>query len=380
VLVVALIAPANAADNEEPAAAQLENAKGLDAFHAALADQKAGRADHPLRISYFGDSLAADDQITNTLRKKLQDLVGDGGAGFVFAAPPHPYCIHRAVSRYVSADWDIRGISTDGAADHLLGLGGSAQTTDGGTIRLAPRGAVKTIDIHYLAQPHGGSLEIACDGKVVDTIETSAPAKKGEFATEAIPDGTKHIELRAHGMVRLFGEALEAQKGAVVDNLGIVNATAKGMRLRNLADHWRNQLAHRQSDLVIIAYGTNEAEWLAPKGKGIEEHERVVCDLLATVRAANPQGSCLVISPLDQIDWRAENMPDRESVPAIVAAQRRAALAQGCAFWDAYTWMGGAGSAKTWFKRGWVVKDYVHPTTAGATRIADALYDALVAP
>lgn len=376
-----LAANASAADDKDTLpAAQLENASGLDKFHAALAEQKAGTADHPLRISYFGDSLTADDQITNTLRTKLQTLVGDGGAGFVFAAPPHPYCTHRAVTRFVSDEWDVRGISTDGEADRLLGLGGSAQTTEGGTIKLTPHDAVKTIDVHYLAQPHGGSLEIACDGKVVDTIKTSADAKKGAFETATIPDGTKHIELRAHGMVRLFGEALEAQKGAVVDNLGIVNATAKAMHLRNLDDHWRNQLAHRQSDLVVIMYGTNEAEWLAPKGKGIEEHEKVFGELLATVRAANPNGSCLVISPLDQVDWRADKMPDRASVPAIVAAQRRAAIAQGCAFWDVYTWMGGEGSAKTWFKRSWVGKDYVHPTTAGATRIADALYDALVAP
>lgn len=53
----------------------------LDAFHSALATQPAGTADHPLRISYSGDSLTADDHITDVLRKKLQVLVGDGGRG-----------------------------------------------------------------------------------------------------------------------------------------------------------------------------------------------------------------------------------------------------------------------------------------------------------
>jgi hypothetical protein len=35
--------------------------------------------------------------------------------------------------------------------------------------------------------------------------------------------------------------------------------------------------------------------------------------------------------------------------------------------------MGGAGASREWRKRGWVVRDFAHPTTAGAHRIADAL-------
>jgi lysophospholipase L1-like esterase len=351
----------------------------LDAFRAALAAQRSSKADHPLRISYFGDSLTADDHITDALRAKLQALVGDGGAGFVFAAPPHPYCQHQRVSRVVSDGWDIRGISTTGAPDHLLGLGGSAETSEGGTIKLVAKGKLANVDIHYLAQPHGGTLDVACDGKVISSIATTAERKRAAFSTLAIPDGTKRLELRTRGRVRVFGAALEAKAGAVVDNLGVVNATAKGMRNKNLGEHWRNQLAHRAADLVVVMYGANEAEWLAPKGKGITEHERLFGELLQTVRGANPHASCLVVSPLDQLDWRAEKAPPRESIPALVAAQRNAALAQGCAFWDAYTWMGGSGASREWFKHHWLMKDFQHPTSEGAARIADALYQALVA-
>jgi lysophospholipase L1-like esterase len=350
----------------------------LDAFRTALAAQRNHKAEHPLRVSYFGDSLTADDHITDSLRGKLQALVGDGGAGFVFAAPPHPYCQHRAVARVVSDGWDVRGISTIGTADHLLGLGGSAESSGGATIKLVPKGKLASVELHYLAQPNGGTLDVACDGKVVSSIATAAERKRAAFSSLVIPDGTKRIELRTRGRVRVFGAALEAKAGAVVDNLGVVNATAKGMHKHNLAEHWRNQLAHRAADLVVVMYGANEAEWLQPKGKGIAEHERLFGELLATVRAANPQASCLVVSPLDQLDWRGEKLAPRESIPAMVEAQRKAAVAQGCAFWDAYTWMGGSGSSREWFKRGWIVKDYQHPTSEGAGRIAEALYQALV--
>ena len=350
----------------------------LDGFRAALAAQRAGKASHPLRVSYFGDSLTADDHLTDDLRKRLQQLLGDGGPGFVFAAPPHPYCQLRAIARWVSEGWTAFGVSNVVPPDHLLGLGGSAETDEGGTIRLSPLGAVRAIDVHYLAQPHGGTLELAIDGKVASTIKTDAERKQGAFARADVPEGAKRIELRARGHVRLFGETLEAHTGAVVDNLGVVNATAKAMRTSDLDDHLKNQLAHRAPDLYVVMYGTNEAEWLAPKGAGMAEHEKLFGELLATLRAAAPQASCLVVSPLDQLDWRDEKMPPRASIPAMVEAQHRAATEHGCAFWSVYDWMGGKGSSLAWHKRGWVVKDFQHPTTEGAERIADALFAGLV--
>ena len=350
----------------------------LDGFRAALAAQEAGTASHPLRISWFGDSLTADDHITHDLRTKLQALLGDGGPGFVFAAPPHPYCQHRAVTRVVGEGWHVHGISTVVPGDRLLGLGGSAETdADGGTIGLVPTGPVSTLELHYLAQPYGGKLAIAVDDKIVQTIATAAADKKGMFATVALPPG-KRIELRAKGRVRLFGASLENAKGAVVDNLGVVNATAKSMRNHNLDEHWRNQLAHRGSDLVVIMYGTNEAEWLRPNGAGMAEHEKILGELLGTVHAALPDASCLVVSPFDQLDDQDENLPPRDSIPAMVAAQRRAALAHGCAFWDAYTWMGGKGASKSWYARGMMMKDFQHPTSEGSQYIADALYAGLI--
>ena len=352
----------------------------LDAFRVALAAHKAGTASRPLRVSWFGDSLTADDHLTSELRKRLQALVGDGGPGFVFAAPPHPYCQLQAIGRVVSEGWTSYGVSNVVPPDHLLGLGGSAETDEtGGTIKLAPVGAVRSIDLHYLAQPHGGALEIAIDGKVATSIRTAADHKQGAFAHVDVPTGAKRIELRAAGHVRLFGETLEAKTGAVVDNLGVVNATAKGMRTGDLDDHLKNQLAHRAPDLFVVMYGTNEAEWLAPRGAGMAEHEKLFGELLATMRAAAPEASCLVISPLDQLDWRDEKMPPRESIPAMVEAQHRAATEHGCAFWSVYDWMGGKGSSRTWQSRGWVVKDFQHPTSEGAARIAEALYEGLVA-
>ena len=66
-------------------------------------------------------------------------------------------------------------------------------------------------------------------------------------------------------------------------------------------------------------------------------------------------------------------------MPALIQAQRVAAKNQGCAFYSTYDWMGGKGSAAKWLKKHLVSADFIHLSTAGATKMADAVYDALMA-
>jgi lysophospholipase L1-like esterase len=352
--------------------------RAMDHFTSALAKHRAGTAKQPLRISFFGDSLIATDHICDNLRTSLGKLVGNGGPGFVWAAEPHPYVQQSSVTLVTGSGWQVHGVSTIAAGDRLMGLGGSAE--GGGSIRWIPKAPVTSIDVHYLEQAKGGAFEIVSGKTTLATVATAGDKKQAAYKRIALPENTKSkvIELRAKGRVRLFGAALEASKGVVVDNLGIVNGTAKGLARLNLAAHLRNQLAHRASDLVIVMFGTNEAEWLVPKGAGMQEHEVVMGELLESIRAANPDASCLVVSPLDQLDWRLANAPPRTSIPAMVEAQKRAATKHGCAFWNTYEWMGGKGSSARWFKQGLLIKDFQHPTVAGAQRISDALHAGLV--
>jgi len=233
--------------------------RALDPFAAALAAQRAGTADRALRISYYGDSVVANDAIPDALRRKLGALVGDGGPGFVFAAPPHPYCQHRAATRFASGEWRIHGIAGPVPPDHLLGLGGSAETDGGGTIRFAAAAPVAFADVHYLGQPAGGTFAVIADGKLLEEVATLRPHKQSDFARVELPAGTRRVELRATGRVRLFGATLEAASGAVVDNLGVVNANVHGTTANNLMEHWRNQLARRDADLVIVMLGIGHA-------------------------------------------------------------------------------------------------------------------------
>jgi len=350
----------------------------MDAFYAAVGKSRAGTLGHPVRVSWFGDSVIATDAIPGRLRTRLQRELGDGGPGFVYVVPPHRFCANDAITRSSSGAWQSVAISIGPVTDGLYGPGGASAETDGGraTIKLAS-GTVSRVELYYLSAPHGGKASVLADGKPVIDVDTKADAKQPGWATAAIDAGASKLEVRGDGRVRLFGLDLENARGAVVDNLGIVSVHVKSFA-RNDAAHWSGELAHRGADLVMIMIGANEAEWLAPGDKDTKDYQAHYEAVLAPIRAGRPEASCLVVSPTDQAEAKDGGYPSRPVMPLLVDAQRKAALAKGCAFFSTYAWMGGKGSAAKWFKRRLVGTDFQHLTSDGANKLADAVYDALI--
>jgi hypothetical protein len=356
----------------------------LDGFYAAITTSEAGRGQRPVRVTWFGDSVSATDLLPGRLRDRLQSMYGDGGPGFVHAVQPHRFMDSRAFTRTASGRWATYTLSTIPVADGLYGLGGSTTEAQGvgNRIRYKPRtpsGALSRVELYYLAQPRGGTAEVVVDGQVTASVDTAADAKDARFHAVEVADGAHTVEIRvATGRVRLFGVALERGRGVVVDNLALVSNSAKNM-LNNRADHWSSQLAHRGPDLAIIMLGSNDSNWLPAGKKAMAEYQALYESMLAPLRKGRPGASCLVVAPLDQAEDQDGRLVGRAVIPMMVDAQRRAAHAQGCAFWNTYAWMGGRGSAVRWNRRGLLGADFHHLSVRGSAMVADGLVDALLA-
>ncbi|HEV7556080.1 MAG TPA: GDSL-type esterase/lipase family protein [Kofleriaceae bacterium] len=348
----------------------------MDAFYHAVEATKSGTLGRAMRVSWYGDSVIATDEIPGRLRARLQKELGDGGPGFVFLVAPHRYCGHEAITLDSSSDWTSHAISTTLVADGLYGVGGSTADSDDGRVRIKlNKGTATNVELYYLAQPHGGTITIAGDGSELLHAETKGDKQPG-FAA-ATTAGVHEVKLTSTGHVRVFGLDLENARGAVVDNLGIVSVNVKSLA-NNEPAHFAAQLAHRGADLVMIMIGANEAQWLHPGDRDTKDYQAHYEKVLAPIRLGRPEASCLVVSPLDQAEEKDGEYPSRPIMPVLVAAQRAAALAQGCAFYSTYEWMNGRGSAAEWFRKGLVGTDFQHLSPRGANLMADAVFDALM--
>src|SRR5262249_49358032 len=142
--------------------------------------------------------------------------------------------------------------------------------------------------------------------------------------------------------------------------------------------HWAAELQHRNPALVIINYGTNEADFAS----FVEtQYEKELREAIRRTRAALPEASILVMSPMDrgQKDGSGEivTMP---TIPQIAAIQRRVARDTGCGFFDTFHAMGGEGTMARWYaaRPRLVSADFIHPYPAGGRQIAIAFTRELV--
>jgi lysophospholipase L1-like esterase len=352
----------------------------MDGFDAAVAAARAGTAAHPVRVSFYGDSVTATDAVPARVRSRLQRELGDGGPGWMWPVWPHRFVFHEGMALTNAGTWNKWSAAMGPAADQLHGVGGATAETVSGTATLVSKAGFTQVELYYLAQPNGGAVDLVVDGAVAATIDTEAAAKEPRFERRVVAATAHKLQLRARGRVRLFGYTLENAAGAVVDNMALVAANVKHLAAHTSADHWASQLAHRDADLVMIMLGANESQWL-PAGKAaMAEYTAQYRKVLAPIRKGLPDASCLVLSPLDQAhDDGAGSIGSRPVMPMLVAAQRAAAHAEGCAFWSAYDWAGGKGSAQAWRKKRLVGDDYMHLSRRGANKLGDGIVDALLA-
>lgn len=351
----------------------------MDAFYAAVSASKAGKLGRPVRVSWYGDSVVATDAIPGRLRAKLQAELGDGGPGFVYVIAPHRFCDNLALTRSSDGPWTTHAISTIQASDGLYGPAGSTTTgTEEATATIKLKdAAVTSVELYALGQPHGGTATVLADGSEILHVATAADAKQPVYAAAAVAGGARKLEIDTRGRVRLFGIDLENATGAVVDNLGIVNVNVKSFAANDPA-HWSAELAHRGADLIMIMIGANEASWLKPGDQDTKDYQAHYEQVLAPIRKARPEATCLVVSPTDQAEAVDGEYHSRKVMPILVEAQRKAAIAQGCAFFSTYAWMGGRGSSAKWFRKGLVSSDFQHLTRKGANLMGDAVFEALM--
>jgi len=358
--------------------------RALARFYTKLARVEAGEPGTIARIAHFGDSLIASDFVSGTLRRSFQRRFGDAGHGFLLVANAWPSYFHLDVSRYATSGWKVSRIVGPYAPDGFYGLGGVSFRAEKHALArfgTAPSGdfgrQVSRFVVAYAEEPRGGSFQVRIDGKDAGVVTTQGAELRSRFHEVRVPDGPHELELQTlSGESRLFGVMLErAGPGVVLDAIGIQGARIRFLDKQDDA-HWADQLRFRSQDLLIYEFGANES------GDGflysMPDYHRTMREVIEQGQRALPESSCLVIGAMDRAARQGEAIVSVRVIPSLVEEQRKVAAEIGCAFFDTYAAMGGKGSMPIWVKRGLGQADLTHPTGAGAERISDWVFDAMM--
>jgi lysophospholipase L1-like esterase len=345
---------------------QFENPAALVPFFELLSEGQ--RNSQPVHILQFGDSHTASDDWVNAMRGEFQAKYGVGGPGFTYAGRPYRGYRRFDVPGNNSSGWVTEG-TLSRLGDGRDGLGGVSISTNRARETVTLTSSAERLQLLFLTQPGGGSLSLSMDGTVVAHISTAGTLGPGFYLY--LPSPGEHLyELRTNDAapVRLLGWAADNNRGVTLETLGINGAQAS--MILNWDDAiWPAQLAARDPALIILAYGTNEANRpiFDP-----EDYRHSLRAVIAKVRKATPVASILLVGPPD--------CGARSPLPhldAVLAIQHAVAAETGVAFWDWRQHMGGPGSTALWVRAGLGQGDHIHLTGDGYRLLGKTLFEEL---
>jgi len=367
-----------------------QSGDSLDVFYEALArveDKEPGRV---VRVLHFGDSTIAADGITGQVRRRLQDRFGDGGPGFLAIEVDPRWGVRPGILRSQGGDWDTRTITFGGSDLDRYGLAGTVSTSEGeATVRLGglkqagKRQLLHRFDLYYRRGPGLGAFSVHAVGGPSARIDTEAGEAVDGYRLVEAAGGARELAIRTDGdaPVVLYGVALETRgPGVTWESLGVAGSSIASVLKYQDWTHIRGQVRRRAADLVVYQTGGNELTYpLLHKGEG-EGYEKSYRRALKRLRSGAAQNSCLVVGPLDQATRERGKVVSKAPLDRMIALQRRVALEEGCAFWDARNAMGGAGGFARWMLHdppfAWT--DLMHLTMPGLDLVGDCLADALL--
>ena len=175
------------------------------------------------------------------------------------------------------------------------------------------------------------------------------------------------------GEVRFAGLVAEGtEPGIVLDTIGIDGARAATPLAWN-ADAFSADVAARKPELIVFAFGTNEAFDTRNADAIVGE----LGELVGRARRGAPNADCLIVGPPDAA------APDLTSMPRVAeldAAERRAAETYGCGYFSLFQAMGGTNGFARWMRENPPLArvDRIHLTIGGYERLGDGLAAALI--
>lgn len=315
-----------------------------------------------IRVIQLGDSHTAGDYFTDELRRQLQAKLGNGGIGLI---PPNAVRGQRiATVKYDSQGWETLSSRTQ-QADFPLG-GIITRANKGSLVISSTQGVqgVQNITLSLKPQQANAVLTINTGGK----RQTIKGLKAGQWQTAQIK-ATLPMTLVTQGHqwdVGLIEIERAEHKGAVVSALGINGAQLN--QTERWRSDWLNELKQSQANVVILAYGTNEA---FNSNLDLDKTTQLWRSTIRNIRDRLPHAKIVVLGAPESLKTTSGRCGERAPMlDAVQTMQQKIASEEKVLFWSWEKAMGGRCSMKNWIAQGLAKKDGVHFSTEGYKTVA----------
>lgn len=348
-----------------------------DVFNALSA-----AAEYPVRIIHYGDSQIEIDRITSEIRESLQDEFGGYGVGLLPAVQQvkttaiHQSC-DKTLKRYIVFAPDSKMKSR-----HYGPMGVTAELNGEATFefsKIQMKGTKSRTKIfgrigviYEATEPVTGTIRVR--GKTIPI--TLDPEKT--YACAVIPDSTSNATVTLRGNAFIHAFTIDGgATGVQVDNVAMRGCSGTVFTQIN-KESLETYFGRFNVPLIIMQFGGNAISYLRP-GKSMHEYCNGLRRQFAYLRRVSPNSKILFIGPSDmstKIEGRLQTYPQ---LPIAVDSLRQMCQAEGVAFWDLYSAMGGWNSMLSWVHGNPQLAgaDYVHFTPAGAARASRILMNAI---
>jgi len=351
----------------------------------------------PVRILQIGDSHTAADQVTGSWRTLLQTRYGSAGRGVLPPGRPYAGYLTRGITASQSPGWSVNGIfgsAYDAGSSVPIGISGYSLSTSAAGASIGLRADqvewFNRFTVCAMAGPGAGSVLLSAGAKSVSWSldgEQSGPVCR-RVDIDNLTDTASLTVMRGPVTITSWSTEASGQGGVILSNLGTVGAqfihfgrTSDAVVVRELEAY--------EPDLIVIAFGTNEA--FRPKFSAAEYDAALQAEIRHVQRLA-PGVPMLLIGapdsstkmpglqtgesgPSSGCGGMAEPWRPTAALASVQAIQRRRAHQLGLAYWDWSMRMGGRCTATDWSRRDppMMRPDHVHFSTKGAAEIARLL-------
>jgi hypothetical protein len=373
----------------------IEFPEGQDTVLNAFFKETEKCPDQLIRILHYGDSQIEGDRITSYLRNQLQLQFGGEGIGLFPVVAVNPasisfvYDISDNWQRYTplqNAESSKRyGVLLNCARISGLGNPPSAKGKEveawinlkhpNTSYHLAQR--FKQCQVYYGYNNAPMMVELKQNDSIVDA-EIIPSANRVNRLKWNFNHSAKNITIsfKATQTPDVYAISLDGHTGIAVDNIPVRGSSGLEFTKSNplFLSEFYNMLNVK---MLIMQFGVN----VVPNVRTDYSYYReAFFQQLKSLKLNHPNMPIIVIGVSDVSRNGANGLESYPNIELIRDAQKSAAFAAGCAFWDMYEAMGGKNSMPSWVNANPALaqKDYTHFNPVGARIIGEMFYRALM--